>query len=268
MPEPILFVVDNDLATLESLAAVLERRFGADYRILTDVSPASALARIEEACERGEKVALVVADLWTAVVRVVGERWSSRCQELLDLAARNSVACEFLAHDSDEGRRVLDELGHAGQLPAVIFRDQALGDPTNAEIAEMLGGHIEPDGGLYDLVIARGGPGRSRCRRLRRLGRVAHARDRVQGTGRAGGDELDDPELSRVPPRDQRGGPGVARARPGDRARRRVLDHARGHRSRAQRRRMDGRPRERRSDPGQGGPPPPASPTTVWRSTG
>src|SRR5439155_16125115 len=187
MPEPILFVVDNDNATLESVAAVLERRFGADYRILTDVSPASALARIEEACERGEKVALVVADLWTAVVRVVGERWSSRCQELLDLAARNSVACEFLAHDSDEGRRVLDELGHAVQLPAVIFRDQALGDPTNAEIAEMLGGHIEPDGGLYDLVIARGGPGRSRCRRLRRLGRVAHARDRVQGTGRAGG---------------------------------------------------------------------------------
>jgi len=58
MPEPILFVVDGDPATRESLASVLERRFGADYRILTDASPASALARIEEACERGEKVAL------------------------------------------------------------------------------------------------------------------------------------------------------------------------------------------------------------------
>jgi thioredoxin reductase (NADPH) len=237
MPEPILIVVDNDPATLDSLSAVLERRFGADYRILTDVSPASALARIEEACKRDEKVALVVADLWTsgtsgpewlvrvrelcpgagrcalvdfadhsayqalrralvlgqfdtylqkpwgspeerlypvvseilgswarralpkeAMVRVVGERWSSRCQELLDLAARNSIACDFLSHDSDEGRRVLDELGHAGHLPAVIFRDQVLGDPTNAEIAEMLGGHIEPEGGLYDLVIAGAGP--------------------------------------------------------------------------------------------------------------
>jgi len=50
MAEPILFVVDGDSATLESLAAVLERRFGVDYRILTDVSPASALARIEQAC--------------------------------------------------------------------------------------------------------------------------------------------------------------------------------------------------------------------------
>ena len=237
MPEPILFVVDGDTATLESLAAVLKRRFGADYRIFTDVSPASALARIEEACERGEKVALVVADLWAsgtsgpewlvrvrelcpgagrcvlvgfgdpgahpvirralvlgqadtyllkpwgnpeerlypvisemlgswatralppaAIVRIVGERWSSRCHELRDLAARNSVACEFLAHDSAEGQQLLDQLGHAGRLPAVIFRDRVLSDPTNAEIAEMLGGHIEPDGGLYDLVIVGAGP--------------------------------------------------------------------------------------------------------------
>ena len=237
MPEPILFVVDGDPATLDSLAAVLERRFGADYRILTDASPASALARIEQVCERGEKVALVVTDVWSsgpggpewlvrvrelcpgagrcvvvgfadpgaypvirralvvgqadtyllkpwgnpeerlypvvsemlgswarralpqvAIIRIVGERWSSRSQELLDLATRNSVGCEFLAHDSDEGRRLLDEMGHAGRLPAVIFRDQVLSDPTNAEIAEMLGGHIEPEGGLYDLVIAGAGP--------------------------------------------------------------------------------------------------------------
>ena len=49
MPEPILFVVDNDPATLESLAAVLERRFGADYRILTDVSPGSLHPRDQSA---------------------------------------------------------------------------------------------------------------------------------------------------------------------------------------------------------------------------
>jgi len=237
MTQPILFLVDDDPATLESLKAALERRFGADYQVLTHVSPASALARIEQACERGEKVALVVTDVWCsgdsgpewlarvrelcpgagrcvlvhigdaranpvmrralalgqadayllnpwgnpeerlyplvgeilgnwartalsqpAIVRIVCERWSSRCAELRDLAARNSVACEFLPHDSDEGRRLLDELGHPDRLPAVIFRDQVLGDPTNAEIAEMLGGHIEPDGGLYDLVIVGAGP--------------------------------------------------------------------------------------------------------------
>ena len=237
MAKPILFLVDGDAALLESIAGTLERRYGADYRILIDGSPASALARIQEECERGEKVALVVAGVWSsgaggpewlvrvrelcpragrcvlvhfgdgaanpivrralalgqadtylmgpfsspeerlypavseilgnwartalpqpALVRIVGERWSSRCHELIDLAARNSVGCEYLADDSDEGRQLLHEMKHVGRLPAVIFRDQVLGDPTNAEIAGMLGGHIEPEGGLYDLAVVGAGP--------------------------------------------------------------------------------------------------------------
>src|SRR5439155_68914 len=86
MAEPILFVVDADPAVLASLAAVLERRFGADYRILTDPSPASALARIEQACGRGEKVALLVADLWTS--ETGGPEWFVRVRELCPGAGR------------------------------------------------------------------------------------------------------------------------------------------------------------------------------------
>ena len=93
-----------------------------------------------------------------AVLRIVGERWGSRSHELRDLLARNSIPCEFLAHDSAEGERLLHEMEHTGRLPAVIFRDQVLSDPTNAEIAEMLGGRIEPEGGPYDLVIVGAGP--------------------------------------------------------------------------------------------------------------
>ena len=71
MLDPILFVVDDDPETLASLAAALERRFGADYRVLTDRSAASALARLEQACERREEVALVVADLcWARSIRI------------------------------------------------------------------------------------------------------------------------------------------------------------------------------------------------------
>jgi len=66
MPDPILLLVDDDPETLASLASALERRFGADYRVLTERSPTSALARLEHACERGEDVALVVAHLWSA----------------------------------------------------------------------------------------------------------------------------------------------------------------------------------------------------------
>ena len=237
MPQPILFVVDDDPATLDPLAAVLERRFGADYRIFTDTSPESALARIEGTCALGEKVALVIADLWTSgiigmdwlervrdlcpgagrcvligfgdaaaypvvrrafalgqvdtyllkpwgnpeerlypvltellsrwaravlprvpIIRIVGEHWAQRCHEIRDALARNSIPCEFLAHDSDEGQQLLDEVGHSGRLPAVIFRDQVLSDPTDGEVAAMLGAHIEPDGGLYDLVVVGAGP--------------------------------------------------------------------------------------------------------------
>ena len=38
MTEPILFVVDDDPETLTCVATALARRFGADYRVLTDSS--------------------------------------------------------------------------------------------------------------------------------------------------------------------------------------------------------------------------------------
>src|SRR5256885_9853220 len=98
MTEPILFVVDDDPATLEAVAAVLERRFGADYRILTDVSPASALARIEQACRSGEKVALVVTGVWAAGSS--GPEWLVRVRELCP-GARRCVLVGFADSRAD-----------------------------------------------------------------------------------------------------------------------------------------------------------------------
>jgi thioredoxin reductase (NADPH) len=237
MPDPVLFVLDDDREALASVATALRRRFGADYQIMTDSRPAAALAWIEQACERGETIALVIAGVrssettsldwlarvhalcprasrcvmisygeagtyplvqralvlgqvdtylvtplgdpeerlypvvseilgaWTKVtrprvpvLRIVGERWSPRGHELRDLLERASVPYQFFAHDEDEGRALLRQLRHTGALPAVIFRDQCLGDPTNSEIAHMLGVNTEPQGGLYDLVVIGGGP--------------------------------------------------------------------------------------------------------------
>jgi thioredoxin reductase (NADPH) len=92
------------------------------------------------------------------VLRIVGERWSARSHELRDLLDRASLPYEFSSHDSDEGQRLLRDVGHSGALPAVIFRDQCLGDPTNVQVARMLGAVTEPEGGLYDLVIVGVGP--------------------------------------------------------------------------------------------------------------
>jgi thioredoxin reductase (NADPH) len=237
MREPILFVVDEDPEARAAVAAALDRRFGADYRILTEGSPASALERLGRACQQGEPVALVLAGVSTAemtgldwlarvhdlcpraarcalisygegptypvvrralvlgqldsymlkpigdpedrlypivsemlgswaratrprvpVLRIVGDGWAHRSHELRDLMERASVPYQFCPHDAEEGRRLLAERGHAGPLPAVIFRDQCLADPTDGEVARMLGAGTHPMGGLYDLLVIGAGP--------------------------------------------------------------------------------------------------------------
>src|SRR5262249_40638983 len=63
------------------------------------------------------------------------------------------------AHDSGEGRRLLRDAGHAGRLPVVVFHDgRVLVDPTDGEIAHILGARTEPGVDLYDLVIIGAGP--------------------------------------------------------------------------------------------------------------
>jgi thioredoxin reductase (NADPH) len=42
-----------------------------------------------------------------AMFRIVGERWTARCHELRDLLERNAIPHVFHAHDSGEGRGLL-----------------------------------------------------------------------------------------------------------------------------------------------------------------
>jgi thioredoxin reductase (NADPH) len=67
-------------------AAALQRRFGADYGILTDRSPISALGRLEQARDRGDAVALVVADQWTP--EMTGIECLARVRNLCPQASR------------------------------------------------------------------------------------------------------------------------------------------------------------------------------------
>jgi thioredoxin reductase (NADPH) len=60
---PVMLVVDPDEAERRRTAAALAHRFGADYRVLDEAGPAAALELLQELAERGEQVALVVADL-------------------------------------------------------------------------------------------------------------------------------------------------------------------------------------------------------------
>ncbi|WP_127125186.1 FAD-dependent oxidoreductase [Georgenia sp. SYP-B2076] len=97
-------------------------------------------------------------------VRLVGERWSPRAQQLRDLFARNRIPTGFYDAGSDAGRAVLESVGLASPaLPVVMLRFRpgtpVLQNPTDIEIADAFG-IFEPVGAdeLFDVVIVGAGP--------------------------------------------------------------------------------------------------------------
>jgi thioredoxin reductase (NADPH) len=59
--QPILLLVDDEEAVLDALKGDLARRFGVDYRILAERSPAAGLGTLERLAAASEEVALLVA---------------------------------------------------------------------------------------------------------------------------------------------------------------------------------------------------------------
>ncbi|HEY1355250.1 MAG TPA: FAD-dependent oxidoreductase [Solirubrobacterales bacterium] len=66
MGEPVLLAVDGDPDALGRTEIELTRRYGQDYRVMTESSAAAALPLLERLREEGEPVALVLADQWLA----------------------------------------------------------------------------------------------------------------------------------------------------------------------------------------------------------
>ena len=95
------------------------------------------------------------------MVTIVGERLSERSYELRDLFERNGHPFTFIEKDSDEGRALLQHIGHSdGPYPVVILRDgEALTNPSRDEIVVgFLGAHDSIEEGPYDLTIVGAGP--------------------------------------------------------------------------------------------------------------
>ena len=94
-------------------------------------------------------------------VKIVAERWSARAHELRDLLKRNGVPYGFYPVDSAEGEELLADNGLDGSahLPvAVVFGGKVIEDPSNRELAEVIGVKSQPEGGDCDLVVVGGGP--------------------------------------------------------------------------------------------------------------
>jgi thioredoxin reductase (NADPH) len=97
-------------------------------------------------------------------VRVIGQRWSARSQELRDLFARHRVPAGFYDVTSRQGQQMLGELGlESPELPVVVLRFAAqartLVNPSNLEIADAFGvmTPISP-GEVFDVAVVGAGP--------------------------------------------------------------------------------------------------------------
>lgn len=92
--------------------------------------------------------------------RVIGHRWSERSWAVRQFLARNQHP--FRSHMAEEpkGRELLDAAGNDGaRLPVVITEQgEVLVDPTDAELAAMLGLSTAPALQMYDLAVIGGGP--------------------------------------------------------------------------------------------------------------
>ena len=104
---------------------------------------------------------------WTKVnrpafkeIQVVGERESARSHELRDILNRNGVLHVFYPVDSREARELLARVGKtSAALPVlVLYNDQVLVDPSNAELADAFGVNRPLEEREFDLVIVGAGP--------------------------------------------------------------------------------------------------------------
>jgi thioredoxin reductase (NADPH) len=94
------------------------------------------------------------------VIQVVGDRWSARSHEIRDMLSRNSVLFGFHDTRSDQGQAMLEQIAaDRRELPVVVaFDGQVLPNPSNAQIAEVLGIRTRPSRTSYDVTVIGAGP--------------------------------------------------------------------------------------------------------------
>lgn len=97
-------------------------------------------------------------------IRLVGEQWSARSQQLRDLFSRNGIPFGFYEAGSDAGQQQLARMGQTGAaLPVIELSftpgEQVLADPSDLEIADAFGliRPLPPDR-VFDVVVAGAGP--------------------------------------------------------------------------------------------------------------
>ncbi len=92
--------------------------------------------------------------------KVIGHRWNERSWQVRQFLARNRHSFRSYMADEPKGRQLLEAAHLDGlALPVVITEQgETLVEPTDAELAAMLGLSTDPSMELYDLAVIGGGP--------------------------------------------------------------------------------------------------------------
>jgi thioredoxin reductase (NADPH) len=92
--------------------------------------------------------------------KVIGHRWNERSWAVRQFLARNQHSFRSFMADETKGKQLLDAAGLDGyQLPVVITEQgETLVEPTDTELASMLGLSTNPSMEMYELAVIGGGP--------------------------------------------------------------------------------------------------------------
>ena len=86
MVQPVVLAVDDDGDVLEALKQALGKRYGADYQVLTERSPAVGLGVLEWLRSQDVSVAVVIADQW--MPQLTGVEFLAQAHQLHPSARR------------------------------------------------------------------------------------------------------------------------------------------------------------------------------------
>ncbi len=127
--KPVIVIVDDEPRKLSELLEALTRRFGADYRVMPQLSASAALDAMAELARDEEPIALVMADQW--MPSMTGRELLSRVHE----------------HDRSAKRILIADWGDRSASPTVL-EGCAWGDLDNYLVKPW----HPPETNLYPVV--------------------------------------------------------------------------------------------------------------------
>jgi thioredoxin reductase (NADPH) len=92
-------------------------------------------------------------------VHIVGESWSGRAAQLREVFEICAVPHDFYLADSERGEELVAQAGPGAVLPLMVLPNGlAMGDPSDAEIAQAAGAPRDLEEQGFDLLIVGSGP--------------------------------------------------------------------------------------------------------------